>query len=383
MDFLKWLTTNSLLTSNESKLGRVRRFILPVVISIMMRILTFSWIQRSINLRPDLFSIRFWWETFTIWDGGWYNLIARHGYQNIPTSSELPVQQVFAFLPGFPMVIRFFGLLSGDFTISQVVIASIFVVAWIPLFQLVAEQYLGEEEAFSATIITAFFPTVFLFTSVGYSEGLFLILAISSWFFYLKDRHFLASILVAGASLTRSLGIILIIPMVIANSLNRKFRESLLYGFPLIAQIGWSYYGYMKTGNFFALFYAQRYWYNRQLLTQYMLPTLFQTKPPFSFNLPPNEAFVGLVFCLLSIFILLVLKIYEIDWRLSVYASINLLVIVLCGNIQSYARYLSFIFPIWFLFKTKKMLLLIPVISIMGFFDLFLGYLFARWAFLG
>ena len=369
--------------SRERKLRRIRRFVLPVVISIVMKILMFSWIQRSINLRPDLFSISFWWETFTIWDGGWYNLIARHWYQNIPTSSALPIQQVFAFLPGFPTAIRLFGLLIGNFVISQVVIASIFGVAWIPLFQLVAEQYLGEEEAFSATLMISFFPIVFLFTSFGYSEGLFLTLTLSSWFFYLKDRHLLASVLVAGASLTRPLGIILIIPMLIANCLNGKFRKSLLYGLPVLAEVGWSYYGYVKTGNFFAIFYAQRYWHNRQFLSQYVFPTLFQMNPPHSFNLSPNEAFVGLVFCLLSIFILLVLKIYEIDWRLSVYASINVLVIVLCGNIQSYARYLSFIFPIWLLFKTKKSLTLIPIISIMGFFDLFLGYLFARWAFLG
>ncbi len=372
-----------MLVSKERKLRKSRRFILPVVISILMRILMFSWIQLSINLRPDLFSIRFWWETFTIWDGGWYNLIARYWYKDIPTSSVLPVQQVFAFLPGFPMVIRFFGLLIGNFTISHVVIASIFGVAWIPLFQLVTEQYLGEEGAFSSTLLTSLFPIIFLFTSVGYSEGFFLTLAISSWFFYLKNKHLLASFLAAGASLTRSLGVILIIPMLIANVINRKFRESLLYGLPVLAEIGWSYYGYMKTGNFVAIFYAQRFWHNRQFLSQYVLPTIFQTNPPYSFNLPPNEAIVGLVFCILSMFLLLVLKIYEIDWRLSVYASLNLLVIILCGNIQSCARYLSFIFPIWFLFKTKNKLLLVPMISVMGFFDLLFGYLFARWAFLG
>lgn len=105
----------------------------------MMKILMFSWIQLSINQRPDLFSFKFWWETFTIWDGGWYNLIARDWYQNIPTSSPIPV--VFAFLPGFPIVIRFFGLLIGNFTTSQVILASVFGIVWIPLFQLVAEQY--------------------------------------------------------------------------------------------------------------------------------------------------------------------------------------------------------------------------------------------------
>lgn len=242
---------------------------------------------------------------------------------------------------------------------------------------------LSQEEAFSATLLTSLFPTVFLFTSVGYSEGFFLTLALSSWFLHLKNRHFLASLLVAGASLTRSLGIILIVPMIMVNIINRQFRKSLLYGFPIFSEIAWFYYGYMKTGNFFVIFEAQMYWHNRQFLSQYVIPTLFQMNPPFPFNLPPNEAFVGLVFCLLSIFILLVLKIYEIDWRLSIYSTINLLVIVLCGNIHSYARYLSFIFPLWFLFQMKKNWLLIPIIFTLGFCNLAFGYLFARWVFVG
>jgi len=365
------------------QLKNAKRFVIPVVIAVMLKIFMFSWIQWSINQRPELFSYNFWWETFTIWDGGWYNLIAQNWYQAIPASPPIPVEQTFAFFPAFPAVIRSLGFLIGNFTASQVIIASIFGVMWIPIFQLVAEQYLNQEEAFSATLIAALFPTVFLFSSVGYSEGLFLTLALSSWFLYLKEKHLFASIAVAGASLTRSVGIILVVPMFLESIIRKRFREALLYMLAGLAQVAWFCYGWLKTGNFLVVFEAQKYWSNRKFLSQYVLPTLFQTSSPFSFNLPVNEAFAGFVICLLAIFVLLIAKVSRLDWKLAVYSLLALFVTVLFGNIQSYPRYLSFIFPVWLTFRVEKNWWLILVLFMLGFGDLFFGYLFARWAFLG
>jgi hypothetical protein len=365
------------------KLKDAERFLIPVVVAVILKIFMFSWIQWSINQRPDLFSYNFWWETFTIWDGGWYNLIARYWYEAIPISPPISAEQTFAFSPAFPALIRVLGFLIGNFAASQVIIASIFGVLWIPLFQLVAEHYLSQEEAFSATLIAALFPTVFLFSSVGYSEGLFLTLTLSSWFLYLKEKHLFASVAVAGTSLTRPFGIILIVPMFLECVIRKQFRDALLYISAGLAQVAWFCYGWLKTGNFLAVLEAQKYWSNRKFLTQYVMPTLFQTSSPFSFNLPCNEAFVGFVFCLLAIFILLIAKVSKLDWKLAVYSVLAFFVAVLFGNIQSYPRYLSFIFPVWLTLRAEKNRWLILILFMLGFSDLFFAYLFARWAFLG
>ena len=369
--------------SRKARIGVPKRFATPIVIAAIAKVLCFGWIQRSINSRPDLFSCSSWWEIFTFWDGGWYNLIAKHWYQNIPVNPVIPAQQTFAFFPGFPTMIRALGLLIGDFTISQIITATIFGFVWIPLFQLVAEEYLNKQQALSSTVIASLFPTVFLFTSVGYSEGFFLTLVLSSWFLYLKKRFCLATLLGIGASLTRPVGIILVIPMILDRVLNRQFREVFLFASPFLAQALWFFYGYMKTGEFFMLFEAQKYWLNRKFLSQYILPALFQTNPPFPFSLPFTESFVGLVICLVAVFVLLIVKIFELDWKLGVYSALTLLIPVLFGNIFSYPRYLSFIFPVWFLFQVKKPWLLILLVFILGFCDLISVYLFARWVFLG
>jgi len=245
---------------------------------------------------------------FTIWDGGWYNLIARYWYEDISMDPPIPIEQLFAFPPGFPALIRALGFLVGDFLISQAVIALFFGIVWIPLFQLVAEEYLSQEESFSATLIASLFPIVFIFTTIGYSEGLFLTLILSSWLLYLRNKHLPASILAAGASLVRWLGSLIVALFIIESIIQKRFGRALLYALPFLSQITWFYYGYLRTGNIFLVFEAQKYWKNRLFWSQFAEPALFQKNPPFSFNLPYTESFMGLALCLLAIFILFAAK---------------------------------------------------------------------------
>ena len=200
---MKSSTINSLFEYLGFHLRKEKRFLIPIFIVVLVKILVFTWIQLSINWRPDNFSIKFWWETFTMWDGGWYNLIAKHGYETIPLASVIPMQQTFAFQPLFPATIKGLGLIVGNFDSAQVVLSSVFGILWIPIFQLVAEQYFDSEQALSITIVTSLFPTIFIFTSVGYSEGLFLIFVLSAYYLYLKKRPLYTTVLVTLASLTR------------------------------------------------------------------------------------------------------------------------------------------------------------------------------------
>ena len=375
--------TNLQFIFKESKLKKVRRFVIPVVISIMMKIFMFSWIQWSINNRPDLFSINFWWETFTIWDGGWYNLIAQYGYLGIPKAFLFYEYGAFGYPPGFPMMIRGLGFLIRNVTTSQILVSSIFGILWIPIFQLVTEQYLDQDEALSVTIIASLFPMIFIFTSVGYSEGLFFTLLLSSWYFYLKNKYLLASILVAGASIVRFVGIILVVPMIVETFIKKKFYRFILFLFPFILNAIWLFFGFIKTGNFFISFLAQKKHLNRNFVLQYILPTFLQKNPEFPFNLTFSKAFIGLVIGFLAIFSLLVIKVYKYDLRLGLYSTLTLIFLVYYGNTLSFPRYMSFIFPVWFLFGTKKNGWLTIAICILGFLDLISGYLFARWVLLG
>jgi len=360
-----------------------QRLAIPLLVAAIVKSAVYCWIQLSVNSRPDLFSFESWWEVFTIWDGGWYNLIATYWYGGIPPQLAIPTNQSFAFFPGFPTIIRGVGLAAGNFVLAQVGLAIVFGLLWIPLFQVVAEQYLSQKDALSSTVIAALFPTVFLFTSVGYSEGFFLTLILASWLFYLRKKPFWATIFATAASLTRVVGVIIIVPMILEKGLEKKFREAFVFMLPVLAQMAWFFYGYVKTGDYFVFFKAQGYWGNRMFISQYVIPALFQSNPPYPFNLPYTESFVGVVICLFGVFLLLVGKVFEVDCKLGVYSALTFFIIVMCGSILSYPRFLSFIFPFWLLFKAKRRWMLVLVASILGLCNVFFVYLFARWVFLG
>ena len=359
--------------------GRVR-FFLPIAIVAVIKLFSFAWVQQAMIQNPENFADHQWWQIFGRWDAGWYNIIARNWYE---TTAEASVSMLFAFPPAYPTVIRVLGIIIGNFTASQVSISLFFGFLWIPLFQLVAEQYFSKRESFLTTVIAALFPSVFLFTSVGYSEGLFITLILLSWLLYLKGRKGQSALAAAGASLTRFIGIILILPMLIESFRRRDAKSAVLYTAPtLIAQIGWAFYGFLKTDSVFAFFEAHGNWINKLFLNQYVAPTLLQSEPTFPFNVPYPEAVAAFEIAFVAIFILIIIKIHDIDWRLLVYSSFSFLFIVLTGNIGDYVRYLSFLFPVWFIFRSKSLRLLIPIVGLLGFCDLLYMYLFARWVFL-
>jgi len=372
-----------------SRLRRIRfegkqRLLLPIILAVAVKVSMFAWVQWSMIQQPQAFGFHSCTKMFEGWDGGWYNLIAKSWYENVSEAKWGPVLQRFAFAPLFPAMIRVIGLRIGEFTIAQVIVSSFFGIAWIPLFQLAAEYYLDSKEALSVTIIASLFPTVFLFTTVGYSEGLFMTLVLLSWLFYIKGKDSFSSLASAGASLTRFFGVLLIIPMITDSLFKKDIKKTIVYCAPtMFSQIGWALYGYFKTGHMLAVSAAENSWGKKYFLNLFVEPTFLQKETAFPFDTSVVEATAGFEVAMIAIFILLILKTYEVNWKLAVYSLCSLIVIILKADIASSVRYISFIFPIWYLFRCKKHWLVIPVIFTFGLLDIICGYLFARWVFMG
>lgn len=140
------------------------------------------------------------------WDGEWYLRIAQSGYRADDGTS--------AFFPFYPLLVKLLGwLLGGNYLLAGVIISGgATLAALILLYELVRRDF-GRETASRTALYLAAFPTAF-FLSAIYSEGLFLALALGA---FLAVRHYrnwaLAGLLVALATLTRSLGILLLIPL--------------------------------------------------------------------------------------------------------------------------------------------------------------------------
>lgn len=135
---------------------------------------------------------------------------------------DKPIRLSYAFFPFYPILMRLLAIpLSllqlnpiATATLAGVIISVLGLLAgMLALYDLTYEK-LGEDGAMRAVFYLLIFPSSFFFVMV-YTEGLFVGLAFSS-LAMLKRKHLVLAALLAGAAtLTRAVGIMLLIPMVI------------------------------------------------------------------------------------------------------------------------------------------------------------------------
>jgi hypothetical protein len=139
------------------------------------------------------------------WDGVWYIKIATGGYADGDGST--------AFFPLFPMLLRYVGLLfSGNLVITGVVVSLVCYsgCVWL-LYRLVRSDF-DDEVASRAVVYLAIGPLSFFLQAV-YTESLFLVLTLACFVFAREGHWRLAGIMGLLATLTRSTGVLLLVPM--------------------------------------------------------------------------------------------------------------------------------------------------------------------------
>lgn len=229
------------------------------------------------------------------WDSEYYLGIAIGGYEDpcipaipptgkaivpctnttppVPGNTGKPMPLSYAFFPLYPLLMRLFSFplsLLGMNPIATATLAGVIVsalgtlAAMLSLYDLTRES-LGEEGSLRAVFYLLIFPTGFFLVQV-YTEGLFVGLAFAC-LAMLKQKHlFYAALLGAAATLTRAVGMALVIPMAITwirtsewYALDLEWRQiyfkkiplrplwhALLAFAPLIAFLAWkfSYLGF-------------------------------------------------------------------------------------------------------------------------------------------
>jgi len=147
------------------------------------------------------------WQRF---DTNHYLRIAQQGYTDESDS---------VFPPLYPLLIRALGTLFGGTPTADLATALLLSnLAALGLFMLLAHisgQLLGNSRALRAVVYFALFPTGF-FLFAGYSESLFILLALASLWMGKNGRFWWAGILGLLASLTRLTGWVLVVPLAYA-----------------------------------------------------------------------------------------------------------------------------------------------------------------------
>jgi hypothetical protein len=143
---------------------------------------------------------------FARWDALHFAGIARHGYPGAPGDA-------WAFLPGYPALARGVGEVVGSMWAGGVLVSLVcFAGALVLLGKLVALEC-GPAAARRAVWLMALFPAS-LFATAFYSEGLFLLASIGAVYAARRERWAWAGAAAAVATVTRSTGLLLLVPLV-------------------------------------------------------------------------------------------------------------------------------------------------------------------------
>jgi Gpi18-like mannosyltransferase len=125
-------------------------------------------------------------DLFIRWDSNWYLGIASEGYFYTPGE-----QSSIAFFPLYPLLIKLFSLTLLNPKIVGLLISNIaFLAGAIYLFKLVMLETKDRELASKTVWYLFIFPVSFFFSLV-YTEGLFLLLAASSFYYARKQKWLL------------------------------------------------------------------------------------------------------------------------------------------------------------------------------------------------
>jgi hypothetical protein len=172
-----------------------------------------------------------WLGAFDRWDAGHYTAIAAHGYGGHPDQA--------AFFPGYPLVIRLVGEVTGgtatDAQLGCLISFAAFVGAAGLLYPLVARRF-GTRAGLVSTVLFCWFPTS-VFYLAPYSEALFALEIVAVATLVDRGRWWWAAVVAGYASATSPESVALTAALVVAALVaGRGLRRTV--GYAVVGSLG-------------------------------------------------------------------------------------------------------------------------------------------------
>lgn len=347
----------------------------------------------------------FWIWSFANFDGVHYLTIAKNGYS---------AQFTQVFFPFYPFII---GFISKIFPfLNEIVvglcISSISFIFFIYYFVRLLRLNYKDNSIIWILLFLIFFPTSFYFGSL-YTESLFMLLIISSFYYARINRWWLAGILGAFASATRPIGIFLLPALMWEwqkencskyKVLSIKYKNKKLNPYIFLKNILHTTYYILHSpilylvplGLLFYMVYLQinfrdslMFWHVQPIFgaqrsgnSIILLPQVFwrYLKILISVSFQHIEFWVALwelLFTLFAIYLLLLAHKLKIRISYLIYSWLSILIPTTTGTLSSMPRYILTAFPIFIVLGTisgkymKSVLLIISIILMLIFTALF------------
>lgn len=333
-------------------------------------------IYAGLSLPPsDIFKI--WCQ----WDARWYVWLAENGYINYQHFQGI------VYFPLYPWLIRFFSFVIPDLVMAAMVIANAASFAALLVFYALCRFEFAKDKAVVSLGALLLFPTAFFFYA-PYTEGLFLLFAIGSFYTARRENWAAAGLLAGLATLTRMTGLCLLPALIVEYVLQRKegrprrwFDLLPLLAIPA-AYGGYLWLNYAATGNAFE--YVKVYstiWYRRLTWPWVGIGRLlgalsgYRTNP-LSIVVPATE--------LVAVVVFLAAAVRSLRFhRLSYGVLMGCMALLAISNsvIFSTPRYLLVAFPLFFVGPEMKFKRPVAAIMVAGLVVLTVRFVTQRWAY--
>ncbi len=296
-------------------------------------------------------------ESFSNWDGGHYLSIAQYGYKD---------KFQYAFFPFYPLLIRIVHGITNNFEFAGLLISICSSLLGIYLLYEIVSKDFDKKIAQNVIVLFLIFPTSFFLLTV-YSEGLFFLLSVATFFFYRRGNFFSATLAAALASGTRVEGLAVALGFLaqvwVSGGINRK------NWFVFFAPLGLLIYCWFlgqKTGDPLYFITAQNHW----------LRSL--TAPGLGFweaikNLAAGDftkdfgGFLNLIFAAFGLG--MILRSFRfLPFGYSIYGFVSILLPLFTPSLLSMPRFILLMWPIFIilaLVKNKYFLFCYGIISTM------------------
>ncbi len=203
-----------------------------------------------------------WLSRWDRWDAGLFRKVAQYGYAGYP--EHFPDRGIEAFFPGFPLVLALVHRAVPDWTAAGLLV-SLVAGAWSCRWLGRLAELDGVDGA-RATLYLVLSPYA-VFLAAGYSEALFLALALPGWWCARRGHWAAAGLLVAGASAVRVSGLFLAAGLLVHYAVTeRRVRPALGWLLaPFATLLAYAAYLHHLTGDWLRWPHAQQEGWGRRL----------------------------------------------------------------------------------------------------------------------
>ena len=284
---------------------------------------------------------------FSFWDSTYYLRIADLGY--LPPGRPCCDQ---AFLPGYPLAVRFLSVVTGDPRLAAVSLSVLAGSVAAGLMWHLGWITTGDERvAANATLFMAVAPYG-VFFSVAYTESLFLMFSLGAWAAATRRHWWLAGGLAAGATSVRINGVFLLAGLVVmylvqlrANGRRRPRWDVLALSVPVLPMIAFFTWLHHRTGSWHAWSDAEKQGWGRHGAPPW---TGLQMGVRWMLEAPTWHGQLSAAADLVAIgvgIVLIAALIQRRRWPEVTYMTANILVLLCSNMLLSSARYSLGWFP--------------------------------------